>query len=159
MSNTENSQTPDAPLKGQNESGKESTVNVYVSVNVTVNVENIDKFNVKEKSIHYEPEKSPNEIIPKEAQPNIEPKPPLSKDIATKLAGTNIIEPTKYGSCEVDWTDPHHPVVPGLNILAVCKNDHCEFHLKDAMCPKGIYPENNGYCSFDKDIHKVHCPV
>ena len=131
-----NFETPeDTPPKGQNESSKESAVSVV----------NLDK--------------STNEIIPKEAQSKIEPKPLLINNIATMLAGTNIIDPTKYGSCEVSWNDPHLQVLPGLNILAVCRNIDCKFHLKDVMCPKGIYPENNGYCPFDKEIHKVHCPV
>lgn len=75
------------------------------------------------------------------------------------LSGTNIINSNMYGCSEVNWTDTHLQVQPGLNILAVCKNVECKFFLKDVMCPNGLYPERNGYCSFDREIHKVNCPI
>ena len=81
------------------------------------------------------------------------------KDLTSMIAATNIINGHKYGSCEVNWTDSHLQVQHGLNILAVCKNVECKLYLKDILCPKGLYPDENGYCSFDVEIHKVKCPI
>ena len=75
------------------------------------------------------------------------------------LAGTDISSKHCYNTITVDWREQHLQVVPGVNFLATCKNYECSMYLENVICPKGLYPERNGYCSMDSEIFKIKCPV
>ena len=75
------------------------------------------------------------------------------------LAGTDITDKHFYSRATVDWREQHLQVLPGVNILAICKNYECSMYLENVICPKGLYPERNGYCSMDSEIFKIKCPV
>ena len=80
-------------------------------------------------------------------------------DIFNLLSGTNITKANEYCCREVDWTEKHLQVELGLNILATCKNVDCPFYLDGVICPRGLFPARKGHCSFDREIHKVACPI
>ena len=80
-------------------------------------------------------------------------------DVFSLLEGTNITKADGYCCCEVDWSEKHLQVEPGLNILATCKNIDCICYLKGVICPRGLFQARKGYCSFDREIHGVTCPI
>ena len=80
-------------------------------------------------------------------------------DVFSLLERTNITNANDYGYCEVVWTERHLQVEPGLNILATCKNVDCPCYLSGVICPRGLFQARKGYCSFDREIHSVTCPI
>ncbi|KAI6650471.1 hypothetical protein LOD99_5908 [Oopsacas minuta] len=75
------------------------------------------------------------------------------------LPSTDITDRYSYARVSVDWSEKHLQIVPGANLLATCKNFECEFFLKDVICPRGLYPERNGYCPMDGEIYRIKCPI
>ena len=75
------------------------------------------------------------------------------------LAATDITNKSGYKQIQVDWTERHLQVTPGVNLLVMCKNDLCEFYLNNVICPRGLYPDRNGYCPMDREMFMIKCPI
>ena len=59
---------------------------------------------------------------------------------------------------EYNWKERHLKLEQGLNLLALCKNCDCDYHIEGVICPRGMFRNRNGYCPLDMELYKVKCP-
>ena len=82
------------------------------------------------------------------------------EDLFSTLHSSRIVDKTgcKFIMAEYNWSEKHLRLVPGLNILATCKNIECTKHLEGVVCPRGWFPERKGYCPLDGEVFNATCP-
>ncbi|KAI6650473.1 hypothetical protein LOD99_5910 [Oopsacas minuta] len=59
---------------------------------------------------------------------------------------------------EDNWSKCAIAPIPGINLIAVCKNLEIHDTLKTIICPMGMFVGANGYCSVDREIYRLTCP-